>query len=152
MVKHRVKLREGRKSNKADDRRTLFEKVMSFLGTCKSPREIYQHGQLGHATESEREWYTFSRGPSSVGYQGLQAPSSVITGVWRGTGSAHCQHLYLTVLSYGNYLKGKCYPPCSPLATFRAHQQHRWNPLSRRQKEVLPWVHWASGLVRKSKD
>lgn len=41
----------GRKINTADYGKTVLEKLMSFLVTSKSSREIYQHGKLGHATE-----------------------------------------------------------------------------------------------------
>lgn len=146
MVKHPVKLLSRRKSNKADDRLTVLE-VMSFLVICKScnlptrPVGICCKGLRGPAH--------FSQGTKLNGAPGTPGPLLCHN---REAASAPCQWLYLPTLSYGNYLRGKRCPHCSPLVMFPAHQQHGWSPLSRRQEEVLLWEYWVAGLVRKCKD
>ena len=139
MVKHPVKLLSRRKSNKADDRSAVLE-VMSFLVIDKSWNLPTR--PVGTCLKGLRRVAHFSQGTKLNWAPGT--PGRVL---------CHRGQQVLTVRPvFDNFIWRSLERKTLPSLLSTRNVSSRRSPLSRRQKEVLPWEYWAAGLVRKCKD
>lgn len=140
MVKHPVKLLSRRKSNKADDRSAVLD-VMSFLVIGKSWNLPTR--PVGTCLKGLRGVAHFSHGTKLNWAPGT--PGHVLCP--RGQ-----QVLTVRPVFDNSFIRRSLERKTLPSLLSTRNVSSRGSPLSRRQKEVLPWEYWAPSLLRKCKD